>query len=89
MDKMDELRSRLSQEEYNKYSVQLELHADFYAGIWAHYTEQQDLLEGGDLEEALNAASAVGADNIQKQAQGYGSTGILDSWDIWTDEHNG
>jgi uncharacterized protein len=71
MDKMDELRSRLSTEEYNKYSVRLELQADFYAGIWAHYTEQQDLLESGDLEEALNAASAVGDDNIQKQAQGY------------------
>lgn len=71
MDKMDELRSRLSEEEYNKYSVRLELQADFYAGIWAHYTEQKDLLESGDLEEALNAASAVGDDNIQKQAQGY------------------
>jgi uncharacterized protein len=71
MDKMDELRSKLSEEEYNTYSVRLELQADFYAGIWAHYTEQQDLLESGDLEEALNAASAVGDDNIQKQAQGY------------------
>ncbi len=71
MDRMDELRSRLSKEEYNKYSVRLELQADFYAGIWAHYTEQEDLLESGDLEEALTAASAVGDDNIQKQAQGY------------------
>jgi predicted metalloprotease len=71
MDKMNELRSRLSREEYNQYSVRVELQADFYAGIWAHYTEQQGLLESGDLEEALNAASAVGDDNIQKQAQGY------------------
>ena len=71
MDKMNELRSRLSKEEYNQYSVRLELQADFYAGIWAHYTEQQNLLESGDLEEALNAASAVGDDNIQKQSQGY------------------
>lgn len=71
MDRMNELRSQVSKEEYNKYSVRLELQADFYAGIWAHYTEQQDLLESGDLEEALNAASAVGDDNIQKQAQGY------------------
>jgi len=71
MDKMNDLRSRLSEEQYNKYSVRLELQADFYAGIWAHYTEQQDLLESGDLEEALKAASAVGDDNIQKQAQGY------------------
>ena len=71
MDKMNDLRSKLSEEEYNQYSVRVELQADFYAGIWAHYTKQRDLLESGDLEEALNAASAVGDDNIQKQAQGY------------------
>jgi len=71
MDKMNDLRSQLGKEEYSQYSVRVELQADFYAGIWAHYTEQQDLLESGDLEEALNAASAVGDDNIQKQAQGY------------------
>ena len=71
MDKMNELRSQLSQEKYNMYSVRLELQADFYSGIWAHYTQQQDLLESGDLEEALNAASAVGDDRIQKQEQGY------------------
>jgi predicted metalloprotease len=71
MDKMDELRSQLSDEEYNKYSVKLELQADFYAGVWAHYTQQENILESGDLEEALNAASAVGDDNIQKQSQGY------------------
>jgi len=71
MDKMNELRSQLSQEDYNEYSVRLELQADFYAGIWAHYTEQQNLLESGDLEEALNAASAVGDDTIQKRSQGY------------------
>jgi uncharacterized protein len=71
MDKMNELRSRLSQEEYNTYSVKLELQADFYAGVWAHYTQQENLLESGDVEEALNAASAVGDDRIQKQEQGY------------------
>jgi len=71
MDKMNDLRSQVSKEEYNQYSVRVELQADFYAGIWAHYTEQQNLLESGDLEEALNAASAVGDDNIHKQAQGY------------------
>lgn len=71
MDKMNQLRSRLSEEEYNKYSVRLELQADFYAGVWAHYTQKENLLESGDLEEALNAASAVGDDNIQKQAHGY------------------
>ncbi len=72
MDKMEKLRSHLSEEEYNKYSVRLELQADFYAGVWAHYTDKMKrLLEEGDLEEALNAASAVGDDRIQKQAQGY------------------
>lgn len=71
MDKMNELRSQLSKEEYNEFSVRVELQADFYAGVWAHYTKQQSLLESGDLEEALNAASAVGDDNIQKQMQGY------------------
>jgi len=72
MDKMNQLRSRLSEEEYNKYSVRLELQADFYAGVWAHYTDKtKNLLEEGDLDEAINAASAVGDDRIQKQAQGY------------------
>lgn len=72
MDKIQSLRSRLSEEEYNQYSVRLELQADFYAGVWAHYTDKlEGLLEEGDLDEALNAASAVGDDNIQKQMQGY------------------
>lgn len=72
MDKMSKLRSRLSEEEYNKYSVRLELQADFYAGVWAHYTgKTKGLLEEGDLDEAINAASAVGDDRIQKQSQGY------------------
>ncbi len=72
MDKMNQLRSRLSEEDYNKYSVRLELQADFYAGVWAHYTDKsKGLLEEGDLDEAINAASAVGDDRIQKQSQGY------------------
>lgn len=70
-DKMDRLRQRLSQEEYNKYSVKLELQADFLAGVWAHFAQGEGLLEPGDMESALRAAQAIGDDQLQKQAQGY------------------
>lgn len=71
-DKLDAMRSRLSEEEYNKMSVKLELQADFYAGVWAHYEQKlKDVIESGDIEEALSAASAVGDDKLQKAAQGY------------------
>jgi predicted metalloprotease len=70
-EQVDALRSRLDEEEFNKYSIRLELQADFFAGVWAHYTQQENILEEGDLDEALTAASAVGDDNIQKQSQGY------------------
>ncbi len=71
-DKMQQLRGRVSQEEYNRYSVMLELQADFLAGVWAHHAERmKNILERGDIEEALNAANAIGDDNLQKQAQGY------------------
>jgi predicted metalloprotease len=69
---VDAKMAKSSKAEANKWSVRLELQADFYAGIWAHYAnESRGLLERGDLEEALNAASAIGDDNIQKQSQGY------------------
>ncbi len=55
----------------NQLSVALELQADCYAGVWAHYANKQGLVEAGDFEEALRAASAVGDDSIQKRAQGY------------------
>ncbi|CAM3367735.1 MULTISPECIES: KPN_02809 family neutral zinc metallopeptidase [Saccharibacillus] len=69
--KVDQLRRKLSETEYNKYSVKLELQADYYAGVWAHYEQGQNLLEQGDLDEALTAASAVGDDSIQLQSRGY------------------
>lgn len=55
----------------NQLSVALELQADCYAGVWAYYANKQGLIEPGDFEEALRAASAVGDDSIQKRAQGY------------------
>ena len=70
-EKVMSLRGRLGQAEFNKYLVRFELQADFYAGVWAHYVGRMDLLEEGDLDEALNAASAVGDDRIQESMQGY------------------
>jgi predicted metalloprotease len=55
----------------NALSVRLELQADCYAGVWGHFAKRRNLLEAGDLEEGLRAASAVGDDMIQKQSQGY------------------
>jgi len=70
-DKMQRLRQQLSKTEYNKYSVKLELQADFLAGVWAHYSQQMTrMMESGDLEEALNAANAIGDDRLQKQSSG-------------------
>lgn len=69
-DKVHAMQGKISQEEYNELSVKLELQADFLAGVWAHYTQQKGYLEEGDFEEALSAASAVGDDRLQMQAQG-------------------
>jgi predicted metalloprotease len=70
-EKVQRLRGRVSEEEYNQYSVRLELQADFYAGVWAHYQKGKGYLEEGDFEEAMNAANAIGDDRLQKEAQGY------------------
>ena len=71
-DQMQAQRSTLSQEEYNELSVRLELQADFLAGVWAHHAEEMyDILEAGDLEEAMQAANAIGDDRLQQESQGY------------------
>ncbi len=71
-EKVQRMRGRLSETEYNKMSVKLELQADFLAGVWAHHTQQlQNVIEPGDIEEALNAANAIGDDRLQKQSRGY------------------
>jgi hypothetical protein len=62
---------QLSEAEQNELNVRLELQADFYAGAWGYYERQQGWLEEGDIDEALNAASAIGDDRLQQQAQGY------------------
>ncbi len=70
-DKVQNLRGSLSETEYNQYSVRLELQADFLAGVWAHHSQKTaQMMESGDLEEALNAAFAIGDDRLQKQSTG-------------------
>lgn len=66
--KVTKLQRQTNKTEANKLSVALELQADFYAGVWAHYNKE--ILEEGDIEEALSAANAVGDDAIQKRTRG-------------------
>jgi uncharacterized protein len=70
-DRVDAMRGRVSQAEANQLSVRLELQADFFAGVFARYVKDQGVLEPGDIEEALTAASAIGDDKIQRQTTGY------------------
>ncbi len=70
-DKVHSMRNQLSEAEYNKLSVRLELQADFLAGVWAHHTQNKGYLDIGDLEEAMQAASAIGDDQLQMQARGH------------------
>jgi uncharacterized protein len=70
--KVQQLLGRVEEEEYNKASVNLELQADFFAGLWAnHANSMNNILEEGDIEEALNAANAIGDDRLQMESQGY------------------
>ncbi|WP_136795680.1 MULTISPECIES: neutral zinc metallopeptidase [Desulfosediminicola] len=71
-DQVHQMRQQLSETEYNQLSVRIELQADCFSGIWTnHANEARQILEQGDIEEALNAASAIGDDRLQKQARGY------------------
>lgn len=69
-DRVTALQRRASEREANALSVRLELQADFFAGMFARYVQNQGMLEAGDIEEALGAASAVGDDRLQEQATG-------------------
>jgi len=69
--KVDSLRGRVSPEEQNAMSVRLELQADCFAGLWAHHAQRtRQILEKGDIEEALNAASQIGDDALQRKSRG-------------------
>ena len=70
MQKMDAWRQRVSETQYNALSVRLELQADCLAGVWAHHANNRQLLEAGDVEEAMTAAAAIGDDTIQRRTQG-------------------
>ena len=88
-EKVDALRGRLSQAQMNALSVRVELQADCYAGVWAHHSQRgKGWLEAGDIDEALNAASHIGDDMLQRQAQGrvvpesftHGTSAQRQSW---------
>jgi len=72
LEKVHALQGRVSDEEYNEMSVRLELQADYFAGVWAHHAQKmRNILEPGDIDEALNAAAAIGDDRLQMQSRGY------------------
>lgn len=68
---VQEMRGRVSQVQYNALSVKTELQADCFAGVWAHHAQRtRQILEDGDIEEAMNAAAKIGDDALQKKSQG-------------------
>ncbi|TIT19785.1 MAG: flagellar biosynthesis protein FlgM, partial [Mesorhizobium sp.] len=69
--KFNNMRQGMSEADANHMSMQVELQADCFAGVWAHYTAQKGILEQGDIESALNAAKQIGDDTLQKKMQGY------------------
>lgn len=72
LDKVHRLQQQVDKVEANRLSVRLELHADYLSGVWAHHAQRmKQILEEGDIEEALRAASAVGDDKLQQQARGH------------------
>src|SRR5207237_8400045 len=68
--RLEEAQGRVSKSEYNRISVRMELQADCYAGVWGHQAAMMNELDAGDVEEALNAATAIGDDRLQQQTQG-------------------
>ncbi|MDD2299067.1 MAG: zinc metallopeptidase, partial [Fermentimonas sp.] len=73
LDQVNQYRGRISETEFNKLNVKLELQADFLAGVWVHHAQRMNIikLEAGDLESAISATTAVGDDTIQKRSMGY------------------
>ncbi len=70
-ERVHQAQQRSGRTQANELSVRLELQADFFAGVWAHYAEKEGILDVGDIDEALRAASAIGDDKLQREAQGY------------------
>ena len=71
-DQVNQARQQLSKKDFNKVSVKMELQADCFAGIWANHADRvRNIVEPGDIDEALNAASHIGDDRLQKQSRGY------------------
>ena len=71
---VDQKRQTESKTEFNKWSVRLELQADYLAGVWAHYCQEKfPMMEKGDVAEAMKSAKAIGDDRIQKNARGFTS----------------